>query len=331
MAEHPLGVGLLFLSILLGATLYDAATRLRILHLLPWSVLLILVGGCIGAGLRRRGTGSDDAWFDVRDLDPIILLYVFLPPLVWHAAQDIELLSGRRVARRIVALGVPSAALTLAVMSATFKLLDPDWSWSRAILLGAVASATDPSALFESMRASLAGRSDGGGASAVAQQRTRVIMQGESIAAAPIGVVLLVLLRPSALADDASTSGGLVARQFCLSVAIGLLVGLSTSALSLLWLARIHGDAVLEASVMLASTYLSYWLGELVSAAWDDLGRALPFFYILEHADGERRGVRADLKGTLRGARLVEIFPTPPRRSRRSPLGVRRRLVPKSR
>ena len=117
--------------LILGVVLLgmSAARRLPV----PYPVLLVLAG--LGAsfvpGLPR-----------VR-LDPELVFFVFLPPVLWSAAYFTSLRDFRANARPITLLAVGLVLATAAAVAVCARWLIPGLSWPAAIALGAIVSPPD--------------------------------------------------------------------------------------------------------------------------------------------------------------------------------------------
>src|ERR1700759_3893545 len=100
----------------------------------PYPVLLVLGGLGIGLipGLPKL------------ELDPHVVLLVFLPPLVYHAAF---LSSPRQLREHMVdigALAVGLVLLTMIVVALVAHEVVGGLSWPEAFVLGAIVAPTDP-------------------------------------------------------------------------------------------------------------------------------------------------------------------------------------------
>lgn len=132
-----LGVGGFVALLCAALVLSIAAERVR----LPAAVLLVGAGALVGTLGHVRPPF---------DFGPA-LFFVFLPPLVFEAAWNIDLASLRGAALRIAILALPGTLLTallVAVALAAAQLLP----FGAALLFGAIVSATDPVAVIAVFR-----------------------------------------------------------------------------------------------------------------------------------------------------------------------------------
>jgi monovalent cation/hydrogen antiporter len=112
------------------AALSVLADALRV----PYPILLVLGGLVIGflPGIPEV------------QLDPRLVLFLFLPPLLYVAAFFSSPRDLRRDARAISMLSVGLVLVTVVVVAAVAHALVPGLPWAAAFTLGAVVSPTDP-------------------------------------------------------------------------------------------------------------------------------------------------------------------------------------------
>jgi Na+/H+ antiporter len=105
------------------------ADRLRI----PYPIMLVVVG--IGVALlpvKHRV-----------ELQPDLVLLVFLPPLIYDASLDTSARELRTQWRPILLLAVGLVVATMAAVAVVIHALVPDMSWAAAFTLGAIVSPPD--------------------------------------------------------------------------------------------------------------------------------------------------------------------------------------------
>jgi Na+/H+ antiporter len=120
----------IFLLLLLFVAVFaGAARRLRV----PYPILLTIVGGILG-GL---------AIFPNIALDPNLVFFVFLPPLLFAAGWQLSWREFQANFSRILRLAVGLVIFTILVLIAARRWLLPGFDWKSALLLGAIIGATD--------------------------------------------------------------------------------------------------------------------------------------------------------------------------------------------
>ncbi|MEO0532967.1 MAG: sodium:proton antiporter [Cyanobacteria bacterium P01_A01_bin.123] len=232
--EDNLRQFLLVLSVSLGvATLSRAVSWLRNI---PYTLLLLLVG----LGL---------AVLDVRliNLSPELILFIFLPPLLFEAAWNIKWSNLKRDAVPIllyaiigVIICIGGLVLGLGVFGVT--------SLSTALLVGASLSATDPVsvvALFRELGV---------------DKRLTTLMEGESLFNDGVAVVAFNLLLGIAVGVDQFDVSVTIA-QFLVFVGIGVSIG-GLIGFGISFLTQRFDLPLVEQSLTLVSAYGTYLVAE---------------------------------------------------------------------
>ncbi|MHA6346195.1 cation:proton antiporter [Roseivivax sp. CAU 1761] len=242
-------VAALFLVIGLAEPL---AGRLR----LPYSVILAGLGIVIGLGagflLRTELTDALNPLAEAILNFPIrsnVFLYVFLPTLLFQATLGMNL-------RRMVDDWVP--ILTLAVVAVVFSTLVVGYalSWvsgfdlAACLLLGAIVSTTDPSAVVSIFR------------SLAAPRRLARIVEGESLMNDAAAIALFGLLMGFVMRGVPDPSLGGTLRQFPLLILGGIGAGVLVGQLSVMLMGMIDRYEPAQLSISVAVPYLSYIAAE---------------------------------------------------------------------
>lgn len=181
--------------VLLGVTLIVALTSRHLR--LPYTLLLVLVGLIIGVL---------PVFIEVH-LDPNIVLFLFLPALLFEGAWNVEIEHLVADWLPVLLLAVPGLVLSLTLVAVVMH-----WGtglpWLPALLLGAMVSPTDPVAVISLLRQ--LGMAD----------RLRTIVEGESLfndgmGAAAFQIILLLLLTSlGKAATSTDTSALMMMRAF---------------------------------------------------------------------------------------------------------------------
>ncbi|OZM77607.1 Na+/H+ antiporter [Pseudonocardia sp. MH-G8] len=126
---------LLVVGLMLAAVvLVGIGDRLR----LPWPALMVLLGVAVAAV-----PGLPDAF----ELDPELILPLFLPPLLFATAQRTSWALFRARWRSIALLAVALVAVTIAAVAGTALALVPGLTLTAAVALGAMVAPPDPVAV----------------------------------------------------------------------------------------------------------------------------------------------------------------------------------------
>ncbi|MFN3262023.1 MAG: cation:proton antiporter [Pikeienuella sp.] len=233
------------------------AERLR----LPYTVILALFGSAIGAGAAWfLATPLTDALNPVAEAIlglPIrsnVFLYLFLPTLIFQVTLGVNL-------RRMLDDWAPIMLLAVVAVVVATVFVGYALSWATALplaaclLIGAIVSTTDPSAVVGIFR------------SIAAPRRLSRIIEGESLlndAAAIALFGLFISFVIAGLPDPSLLSAlGRLPALFLGGAAIGWAL-----ALAALWLMRpMAGRPLAQVSISVALPYLSYLAAEQVAGA----------------------------------------------------------------
>lgn len=229
-----------------------AATRLRI----PYSVVLAVLGTIIGvAAAFFLRTDLTEVMNPVAEailglpISANVFLYLFLPTLLFQATLGMNL-------RRMMDDWVPILVLAIvAVFVATFTVgfalaAVSSLSVVACLLLGAIISTTDPSAVVSIFR------------SIAAPQRLSRIIEGESLLndAAAIALFGLFIGFVMVGAPDPKPSDALI--QFPLLLVGGAVTGWILARASLWLMSWIEGFELAQISISIALPYLAYVVAE---------------------------------------------------------------------
>jgi monovalent cation:H+ antiporter, CPA1 family len=238
-------VGLIVLLLILTMAVALVARSLR----LPYTLALVLAGLVIGVS----------PLFPTLRLDPDLVLFLFLPALLFEGAWNVETKLLRRDGLLVFAFAVPGLLLSLLVIAAVVHF-GAALAWLPALLVGAVVSPTDPLAVISLLRQ--LGLPD----------RLLTILEGESlfndgVGAAAFEIILAALLTTlHAPSEFEHLSAPIVALKALWllggGVLIGAIVGYVVSRL-----VRVVNDPLLETTVTFSVAYGAYILGVLAGTS----------------------------------------------------------------
>jgi monovalent cation/hydrogen antiporter len=120
----------IFLLLLIVIAVFAGASRR--LHV-PYPILLTIIGGILGLL----------PIFPNIALDPNLVFFVFLPPLLFAAGWQLSWQAFQANFARILRLAVGLVIFTILVLIAGRHWLLPGFDWKSALLLGAIIGATD--------------------------------------------------------------------------------------------------------------------------------------------------------------------------------------------
>lgn len=249
-------VGQVELLILLLVVTLIVALLARLMHV-PYTLLLVIVGFLVGiVGLLSV--------LPHEHLDPNLVLYIFIPALLFEGAWNADLDRLEAEWLPIILLAIPGMVLSLLVVAVALHV-GIGLSWLLALLVGAIVAPTDPIAviaLFQQLGV---------------PDRLRILVEGESIfndgtGGAAYELVLAVLLPTLGLAEVSGNPSfqnapalGIIAEVLWLIFG-GFLLGLGVGWLVSHLLRRID-DRLVVITITIAVAYGMYLLGTAVSTS----------------------------------------------------------------
>lgn len=240
LASENVTILVLLLSTVLVVAL--ASKYIRV----PYTVLLVVAGLLIAISP-----------IDVSlNLTPDVILFIFLPALLFESAYNLSFAEVRENLRPIALLAVPGVILTAAFVAVSIHYA-AGIEWATALLFGAIMSATDPVsvlAIFKRLGA---------------PRRLATILEGESLfndgtALVLFSIVLDIVLRRqiSNPLTNLLASSETFAFVVIGALALGALIGYGVSLL----MSRVD-DYLIETAVTLVTAYAAYLVAEQVGVS----------------------------------------------------------------
>lgn len=205
---------------------------------LPVPVVLLIVGIAVGFIPSMPAI----------ELDPEIIMLLFLPPLLYDAAFHISFKEFKTNINTISALAIGLVFLTAAGIGVVSYYMIPGISWPLAFVLGAILSATDAVAAI--------GITKGLGLS----PKTRTILEGESLvndASALVSYKFAV-----AAVTGVAFVWWKASLQFLLMLGGGFLIGFIIAQLLALALRFFRNHDLVVISLMLLTPFVTYLIAE---------------------------------------------------------------------
>ncbi len=211
------------------------ATAVRFVRL-PYTVALVVAGVMLALAPNAPYVA----------LTPGIILTIFLPVLLFHGAYNLDLDDVRANLSPIALLAVPGVAATTGLVGVALHA-GAGFSWSEALLFGAIVSATDPVAVLAIF------------GEVGAPRRLATIVNGESLF--NDGTALVLFATILAAATSGTVSAGATIERFVVEVVGALALGTVVAVMGGTVVQRID-DALIETTITLIMAYGGYLLAD---------------------------------------------------------------------
>ncbi len=263
-AHHTDTAPLLFiiLSIIIGVSTRHFVKKSPF----PFTVLLLIIGLFMGVA-NRLGylSGIDIGSMQVNlegisgainfaaNIDPHMLLFIFLPILIFEASFAMDLHTFKKSATNAILLAVPGILMALGLTGALamglkyFGIGLMDWNWSLALMFGAIVSATDPVAVVALLK------------ELGASKKLGTLIEGESLLNDGTAIVLFMVFFLGITGQ--ATEGSPIVEFFRVAFG-GLLIGAVFGYIVINWIKNVFNDALVETSLVVATAYLTFFIAE---------------------------------------------------------------------
>jgi NhaP-type Na+/H+ or K+/H+ antiporter len=236
----------LFVGMVIGQVGKQISHRFKI----PYTPMLVVVGILVGYYADHMG----DIGIGIKvwsQMDPHLILLLFLPALIFESAFNSDWHTFKVEIWQVILLAGPLLMASTYLSAYAFNYIlgyKTDLSWNAGIILGAIASATDPVAVVSLMK-------DLG-----ASRRLATLVEGESML--NDGTAMVVFNVVFSIMKGDSELNASVALTFCRLSLGGPLLGLIWAVVLSAWLKRIYNDSVLEVNITIFSSYLLFYVAE---------------------------------------------------------------------
>ncbi|MDI3527536.1 MAG: hypothetical protein PWR03_1719 [Tenuifilum sp.] len=258
--KHSINLAPLFFIIL--SLFIGTATR----HLfrkgpLPYTILLLIFGLILGALARFDILNTfnfnliADSINWAGNIDPHLILYLFLPTLIFEAAYSLHIHTFKKSLGNAVILAVPGIMVAILITSAAIMLMKSfgiglnQWTFLLALLFGTIISATDPVAVVAILK------------EVGASKRLSTITESESML--NDGTAIVIFMAIFGLITGEAANGNAFIEFLRVSLG-GVLVGAIIGWGILSWIKRVFNDALIEITVVIGAAYLSFFLAESI-------------------------------------------------------------------
>ena len=241
-------------GLIIGAILKSLLKHSR----LPYTVGLFAIGILVGV-LNRTGVFQSmpelhSAVNSVANINPDLILYLFLPILIFDAAYELNLHIFKKTLANATLLAAPGLVICMLLTGAflmgiaTFVPGLESWTWAFALMFGALISATDPVAvvaLLHELKTS---------------KRFSTLVDAESLLNDGTGIVCFMLFFGAYVSGEASHTSPLV--TFIQEVGISTLLGFFLARVVIWFITRINSEEMVQNSVIILAAYLTFILSQ---------------------------------------------------------------------
>ncbi len=233
---------------------------------LPYTVSLLVIGLGLGA-LSRLGIFGEwniigmtlnthfisDAVSWAGNINPHLILFIFLPTLVFEAAFAMDVHTFKKTSANAFILAIPGIIIALLLTALTIIAIKisgiglSNWTWTLALLFGTVISATDPVAVVAILK-------DVG-----ASKKLGTLIEGESMLNDGTAIVIFMVIYATI---TGTASGASPLAEFIRVSLGGTLVGLAVGYIIIAWVKKVFNDALVEITVIVAAAYMTFYIAE---------------------------------------------------------------------
>ena len=238
-----------------GAIFKSLFQRTRI----PYTVGLFAIG--LAAGIMNRmgvfhGMPQFSAALDsVANINPDLILYIFLPILIFDAAYELNLHIFKKTLTNATLLAAPGLIICMILTAGVLMAISffvpgyEKWTWASALMFGALISATDPVAvvaLLHELKTS---------------KRFSTLVDAESLLNDGTGIVCFMLFYGITVWGRNDELAPIL--EFCQVVAGGAILGFIAARLVIWFITRVNSEEMIQNSVIILSAYLVFILAQL--------------------------------------------------------------------
>lgn len=237
-----------------GAILKSLLRHTRI----PYTVGLFAIGLIAGimdrAGLFETMPQISSALDSAANINPDLILYIFLPILIFDAAYELNLHIFKKTLANATLLAVPGLIICMILTALLLMVIShfmpgyEQWTWAAALMFGALISATDPVAvvaLLHELKTS---------------KRFSTLVDAESLLNDGTGIVCFMLF--FGITVSGVNNEGAPVAEFLQVVAGGAILGYIAARLIIWFITRVNSEEMIQNSVMILSAYLVFILSQ---------------------------------------------------------------------
>lgn len=243
----------MFFGLCLGIFTLQVISRIG--ESIPYTVIIFILGIIFSFVLKLDGGNVfEESINDWVKIDPEIMLFVFLPPLIFGEAMSLNWFHVCGAFFQAFVLAGPGVLIGAAIMGAVAKFALPyNWSWNLAMVFGSILSATDPVAVVALLK------------TAGASPKLTMVIVGESLMNDGTAMVLFTLFY-RLLQGETFTAGAIIG--FFAEAALGSsFLGVLCGLVVVRWLRLAHrplkeADVTTQITITICSAYLIFYVAQ---------------------------------------------------------------------
>lgn len=245
--------GIIILIFVIGSLLVGALVKSLFQNSkLPYTVILLLIG--MGVAVFERGALAGEGMFShmiqlVGAINPHLILFLFLPILIFESAYAMEAHLFFRIAPQIILLAVLGLIINMILTAFAVSWLF-SWTIGVALLFGALISATDPVAVVALLKEKSS------------RKRLETLVEGESLLNDGTAIVFFSLFYGFALGTTTEVDSLVVVGDFFRIVAAGSLIGVIVAWIVLWIIGRLFNQPLVEIALSVVAAYIAFIVSE---------------------------------------------------------------------
>lgn len=243
----------MFLGLSVGVVVHQITSRTKIGDTVPYAVIIFLMGTVFSfiLSLSNKGTALDESIQLWLQIDPEMIIYVLLPPLIFGESMTLNWFHIKLVFFQAFALAGPGVLAGTFMMGCAAKLLLPyNWNWTLSFLFGAILAPTDTVAVLSLLK------------STGASPKLTMIIVAESLMNDGTAMVLFTLFLRMLKGETFSIID--IGAYFLNGIFGSLLLGLFLGLIVLRWLRSARrplreDDVITQTVITICSAYLIFY------------------------------------------------------------------------
>eukprot|EP01065_Artemidia_motanka_P032979 TRINITY_DN3994_c0_g2_i1.p1 TRINITY_DN3994_c0_g2~~TRINITY_DN3994_c0_g2_i1.p1 ORF type:complete len:1890 (+),score=461.48 TRINITY_DN3994_c0_g2_i1:76-5670(+) len=221
-----------------------------VLSAVPYELTMFLFAVAFG-GIASLGKPLSD-YDGLSALQPNIIFFVFLPPLIFHAAFTCDTHLFKRLSKEFLIVAGPGVLLAsfLTAVLAKSVFTTYNWRFYTCFVYGALISATDPVSVVTNAR------------NLVAAPVLSTMMIGESLFSSGVSIALVELTKDSIPTGEPDGGWHILFLKILQKLLGGPVVGLVVAVFLTRSLKEVFNDPIIEVTATFVATYVAFFVSE---------------------------------------------------------------------